>query len=273
MKTRIAIIIGIIILGSTYLFYAQSKKKDLPITTVKTGKQFGEIATKIKKQDSTLYVFDIDNTLLITNQNKFGSDWWYSQSSKDESLRLNVSPTCLYDVLTPLFYATFSTTAVFEKQPTDVNALANTLSKTIALTSRAYTPNIATSTELELGKNGFNFLQKDSVALNPSKDVVMLNSVIYTKGGNKGDVLFAYVKEHPEFNKYYFFDDSIGKVEDVQAAFKGKDYDISLFHYEIAPKILYTEDEISYMKKKLCNLIEDLRQAGNTDCQCQNKTE
>ena len=270
MKNRILFIVFIVLCVSFFL-YTQGQTKKIPITTVKTGEQFGEIAAKIKTQDSTLYVFDIDNTLLITNNNKFGSDWWYSQSSKDTNLRLNVSDPCLYDVLTPLFYSIYSTTAVFGKQPEDVNALANTLSKTMALTSRAYTPIIAKATELELQKNGFNFLEKDSATLNPEKDVILLNSVIYTKGGNKGDVLLAFVKEHKEYNKYYFFDDSIGKVEDVQAAFDGQDYDISLFHYEIAPKILFTEEEKAYMEKKLCDLIENLKQLGNDVCDCNNE--
>lgn len=267
MKARI-IIIAFIVLGGSYLFYAQSQNKKIPITAVKTGEQFSKIAAKIKTQDSTLYVFDIDNTLLITNENKFGSDWWYSQSSKDPSLRLNVSDSCLYDVLTPLFYSIYSTTAVFGKQPDDVNSLANTLSKTMALTSRAYTPIIAKATELELQKNNFNFLVQDSATLNAKKDIILLNSVIYTKGGNKGKVLLAYAKANKQYNKFYFFDDSIDKVEDVQAAFDGEGFDISLFHYEIAPKILFTEDQKTYMKTKLCDLIENLQELGNSACTC-----
>src|SRR5690606_29644819 len=139
----------------------------------------------------------------------------------------NVSNTCLFDILTPLFYAVFDTEPVFMGQAEAVDSLGLGDSRTIALTSRGYSPVIATATELELVENDFVFLRRDSVVLAP--DVVMLNGVIYTKGKNKGEILLNYVQAH-SYDKIYYFDDSESKVKAVQKSFSGTGIDISVFH-------------------------------------------
>src|SRR5690606_38119102 len=107
-------------LTSTFLLLASAlfaqKNKEIPIQPVPDSTTFLQITQQIASGENALYVFDIDNTLLITNENKFGSDWWYEQTTTDPNLKLNVSASCLFDVLTPLFYASFNTTAVFGGQ-------------------------------------------------------------------------------------------------------------------------------------------------------------
>lgn len=237
----------------------------IPIHSVKDSTEFCNVLKQVEGEKDALYVFDIDNTLLITNDNLFGSDWWYAQTKANPDLKLNVSSTCLFDVLTPLFYAMFDTECLFETQSAAVDSLGTGKSRTIALTSRAYTPGIATSTELELTKNSYHFLEKDSAVLAP--DVVMLNGVIYTKGQNKGEVLLNYVKENP-YQKIYYFDDSWHKVEDVQKSFSGTNFDIGIYYMEVAAKVEYTAEQVKYMQEKLCNLIETINLESKSACEC-----
>ncbi len=237
------------------------------IVALNTQLDFIKVIAEVAKDSNALYVFDIDNTLLITNENKFGSDWWYAQTKKNPDLKLNVTSSCLFDELTPLFYSTFSTTPVFPDQAGVMDLLEEPSNKTIALTSRGYSPVVASATELELTENDFDFLDNDSLGL--KNDVVMLHGVIYTRGQNKGVALLEYLETHPYANIYYF-DDSYYKVENVQNAFAAAKKPVSLYHMKIAPKIPYTEDEVNYMKAKLCVLIEDLQSMGDTECKCKN---
>ncbi len=253
--------------GVYLLLYGLAFSQDsiIPVHTIKDGKQFVKIIKKIAPEEKTLFVFDIDNTLLITNNNEFGSDWWFEQSSKNHALRLNIADSCLYNVLTPLFYSVFDTRPVFAGQPESLDLLKKKTNKTIALTSRGYTPVIATATELELEKNSFHFIEKDSLLM--QNNVVLLNNIIYTAGQNKGNALMNYVQFY-KYNKIYYFDDSENKVIDVQKAFTGSGMDISLFHLTIAAKIPYSKKQIEYMQLKLCNLIESVNNIGKTTCNC-----
>lgn len=257
-------IVTALMLSFAVFSFAQGNDS-IAILPINSGKEFCKITKSIKDKNNALYVFDIDNTLLVTNENLFGSDWWYSQAKEDSSLKLNVSNSCLFDVLTPLFYSMFNTASLFKKQACAVNSLLKNKSKTIALTSRAYTPTIAASTELELINNQFHFLQKDSIELAPN--VVMLNGVIYTKGQNKGIILYNYIKG-TEYEHIYYFDDSEGKVKDVQKVFSGKNIDISIYHMKIAQKVPYDQAQKEYMEEKLCFLINTINQHAEPICKC-----
>lgn len=241
--------------------------KDGEIYVLNTADQFEFVIAEISKDKNSLFVFDIDNTLLITNDNKFGSDWWYSQTKDHPDLKLGVDSDCLFNVLTPMFYAMFDTKPVFPEQPEVMDALEHRTNKIIALTSRGYSPIVAPSTELELTENKFDFMLKDSLGMN--NGVVMLNNVIYTRGNNKGVALLEYLEKYPYKNIYYF-DDSFYKVENVQNAFKKAKKEISLYHMKIAPKIPYTQDEMDYMKNKLCIVINSINAVGRTTCNCKN---
>lgn len=237
------------------------------INTVSTGIEFEDIVKIIDKDCDALCVFDIDNTLLITNDNMFGSDWWFSQASKDKALKLNISDPCLYTVLTPMFYSVFDTKPVFKGQSESLKELGAHNNKVIALTSRAFSPLISSSTELELRKNRFDFMGTNRETFSDSS--VLFNDIIYTAGKNKGVALLDYLAMNP-YSKIYYFDDSMSKVVDVQQAFKNAGKDVSLFHMEIAAKVPYTEKEGSYMQKKLCLVIESLNSMGDTVCKCVN---
>jgi hypothetical protein len=237
------------------------------IVELTTQLDFIKVIAEVSRDSNSLYVFDIDNTLLITNDNKFGSDWWYAQTKKIPELKLNVNSDCLFGELTPLFYSTLSTTPVFPDQAGVMDLLEEPSNKTIALTSRGYSPVVASATELELIENDFDFLEADSMSL--ENGVVLLNNVIYTRGKNKGVALLEYLETHP-FDNIYYFDDSYFKVENVQNAFAAAGRPVSLYHMKIAPKIPYTEEEINYMKAKLCLLIEDITtMSKETKCKCE----
>jgi hypothetical protein len=224
---------------------------------------------QIESNADALYVFDIDNTLLITNDNKFGSDWWYAQTEDHPDLKLQVNSSCLFDILTPLFYAMFNTTELFEFQAQLVEVLGLNNGEIIALTARAYSPSVAASTELQLTKNNYTFLDADSMQL--GEDIMLLNSVIYTRGSDKGKVLYNFI-EGKNYKSIYFFDDTMKNVVNVKNAFTGKGIDISLYYMDIAPKIPYTKGEMDYMEEKLCNLINTINTLGETSCSCNNKS-
>jgi len=50
------------------------------INTVGSGIEFEQIIEEINAAGGALCESDNDNTLLITNDNKFGSDWWFAQT-------------------------------------------------------------------------------------------------------------------------------------------------------------------------------------------------
>lgn len=270
MKTKaiVAAITGVYFLLHGLVFSQDSVS--IPIQPIPNSKQFVRIIKKIAAEEKALFVFDIDNTLLITNNNEFGSDWWFEQSSKNTALRLNIADSCLYNVLTPLFYSVFDTRPVFGGQAESLDQLKKKTNKTIALTSRSYSPVIAAATELELLKNHFQFIEKDSLMM--QSNVLLLNNIIYTAGQNKGNALMNYVQRH-KYNKIYYFDDSENKVIDVQKAFTGSGIDISLFHLTIAAKIPYSKKQIEHMQLKLCNLIESVNNIGQTTCNCKIPTQ
>ncbi len=265
MRSLKIILITVYLSASCALF---AQKNDLiPIEVIVDSTEFVQIIKSIKGFKDVLYVFDVDNTLLITNNNGFGSDWWYTQTKTNPSLKLGISNTCLFDVLIPLFYSMFETTDLFEGQSNVIDRLGKRQSRTIALTSRGYSKSVANSTELALKENQFKFLSKDSVYL--AKDVVMLNGVIYTKGQNKGDILLKYIQDK-SYSRIFYFDDSLFKVEDVQKAFSGTDHRIGLYHMKVAPKIPYSSTEVDYMKAQLCNVIQTINRHGEQSCNCSN---
>lgn len=243
--------------------YAQ--RAELSYDTLFSGLDFYEVVRQIEDQPDALYVFDIDNTLLVSNDNKFGSDWWYAQTEDHPGLKLHVNSSCLFDVLTPMFYAMFSTTELFDFQAQLVEALSANNGEIMALTARGYSPSVATSTELQLTKNNYSFLNTDSMQL--SADVVLLNNVIYTKGGDKGKVLYNFIQDQ-NFKRIYFFDDTMKNVVNVKNAFTDKGIDISLYYMDIAPKIPYTKEEMDFMQEELCNLINTINTLGATSCSC-----
>lgn len=237
------------------------------IIVLNTAEEFNAVIGDISKKRNALFVFDVDNTLLITNDNKFGSDWWYAQTKENPSLKLNIDNACLFDVLTPLFYANFDTKPVFPNQPEVMDALEKDSNKIIACTSRGYSEVVGSSTVLELHENEFDFMQGDTMTL--SNGVLMRNDIIYTKGKNKGVALLEYLDRHP-YEYIYYFDDSFFKVENVQKAFADAGKEVGLYHMKIAPKIPYSPEEIKYMKEKLCIVIESVNQVGDSGCKCDN---
>jgi hypothetical protein len=235
--------------------------------TLHTSTEFSAVASKIANERQALYVFDIDNTLLITNNNQFGSDWWFEQTGKRPELKDGISDSCLFNVLTPLFYSVFNTRPVFQNQPEVLQRLNAPTNRTIALTSRSYSPVIAGSTVMELRKNNFAFMHGSYSTL--SNGFIMDNGIIYTSGGNKGTALLDYLSEHPASHVYYF-DDSESKVKAVQKAFTEAQKPISIYHVTIAAKVPYTNAEVRYMQQKLRLFIQAVNANGSTPCNCKN---
>ncbi len=258
------IILVAIALSVPYISSAQTDVL-IPIEVINDSTEFIQVIDEIRREKNALYVFDIDNTLLVTNDNGFGSDWWYAQTKTNSSLKIGITNECLFDVLIPLFYAMYETKGLFTQQSKSVDDLGKGKSKTIALTSRGYSTSVATSTEMTLKKNQYSFLSADSVQL--AEDVVMQHGIIYTKGQNKGEILLQYIKDK-SYDRIFYFDDSLFKVEDVQEAFLGTGIDISLYHMEVAPKIPYTSVEVQYMQAQLCNVIQTINSQEKTTCSC-----
>lgn len=234
MKKCTTLLIAVLLLTSNSVF-AQQK------TTISFKQMnLSEFGTYIHSiGGDTTYYFDLDNTLIKTNDYNYGSDGWSSLISerikKDISdLKQSAAKSYLYDVLTPLNYSCLEIKAVKDQYPLVFNKKIAS-SKIYGLTSRSST--IASITEQNL------------------KDAHYIKfPIIYTSGGDKGEAIYQKYLESvgraKAENLIVYVDDSFEKIESacktLELKFKEiKDVKIILVH-------LRNDEALKYVNVNTC---------------------
>jgi len=205
-----------------------------------------------------LIVFDIDDTLLESDQ-FFGGDAWYNWQRGKALVGTDNKPvtidekdkiTCLFSKLGTLYeLGTFHVTediavALVDKLQSRFDLMA--------LTSRS--PDYRGGTERELKKAGYNFtsahlLGPSNALAYPFNDgkntrgVSYQNGIVMSTGLHKGEVLDDLLKRiDKEYSTIYFIDDSRKNVDDMNQKWGGSSTDMTIFHYTGVDKRISAED-------------------------------
>jgi len=208
--------------------------------------------------DKVLVIFDIDDTLLKSD-NFFGGDTWYNWQRGKTLSGVDGKPitiseedkiSCLFSKLGTLYelggYHTTETGAV------DLVAKLQSRFDMIALTSRS--PDYRGGTERELKRAGYNFL--DAHLLDKSKALAYLfndgkhtravsyqNGIVMSTGLNKGEVLDDLLKRIDRtYSAIYFVDDSRKNIDDMDQKWAKSSTNMTVFHYTGVDKRVSTED-------------------------------
>ena len=172
------------------------------------------------KSNNTLVIFDIDNTLIHTNQ-ELGSDawaFWFVKQKLKEGLRPSQALECMFDLFRHI-HSHIDVYPVEEKTVGTVKRLRDLEIPTFCLTGRQ--ASMIDVTQEQLNNNGFIFncpqdLSK-TMTLKMKYPVEMANGIICGGMNNKGDVLiqlFQYLNyKMPEC--IVFVDDRVACVESM----------------------------------------------------------
>lgn len=198
--------------------------------------EFDEFLEKIEPNHK--YYFDLDNTLIVINDYKYGSDGWTDIVSKSilqdsligEEIRKDML-SYLFDGLTPENFNKLNSVAVKENYPRILNMCINEPTYSInGLTSRSNNVNLLTINNLKSA--GYN---------------ERLN-IYYTTGGNKGNYIYnVYNNEGSNKTiKITYVDDTYSKLTDayesMKVLFKGqKNVYIKLVHLKNTDAKVYEE--------------------------------
>lgn len=200
---------------------------------------------KLHKND-VLIVFDIDNTLLKSNQD-LGGDLWYNwQKSLDNNHKNKIrKKSCLYQIAVPLLTRMNTYSPVESDSTKNVfNNLSNKYT-TIALTSRS--PELRIDTERVLIANDLKFKDvkfDDSSYDKYDNDLSYANGIFMTTGKDKGEMLKQLLGSKILSYKYIFFvDDGENNITNMDKVFK--DAQRSLYK-----SFYYTKVENGWLDKK-----------------------
>lgn len=213
---------------------------------------FNEFLGNIKPNHK--YYFDLDNTLIVINDYKYGSDGWTDVVSKaikeDEAISKELKNDMLlylFDGLTPENFYKLKSTAVKDNYASTLNRFINKPNYFVnGLTSRSN--NVQRLTENNLKSAGYN---------------ENLN-VYYTTGGNKGNYIYnVYNNEGTnKITEITYVDDTYKKLTDayetMKILFNGqKDVKITLVHLKNTMAKNYKNDkDVTCDFSKTC--IDDL---------------
>lgn len=241
----------------------ESTSNRLP--TVKDGKvecmkQFDSLVThyQVKYQDKkVLFVFDIDNTIMVTNENGYGSDKWLNNAKRylDVQKECNscnslhpsffkINEQLIYDQL-QFQVSRDSVKRALEchescekliSQQKIVNGIGGN-SDVVALTSRGRSNEMRQLTFTSLKALDYQFVTnvsaRGTVTINGANFTFSQN-IIFTGGKNKGTALSAFMDSvETKYDVVIFFDDDAYKVGDVAAVFTNTKEDIKLHVYQM----------------------------------------
>lgn len=250
----------------------ESKSNKLP--TVKDGKvecmkQFDSLVThyKVKYQDKkVLFVFDIDNTIMVTNENGYGSDKWLNNAKRyldvqKECNNCNTLHPSFFKINEQLIYdkLQFQVSRDSVKRALECHESCKKLiseqkivngiggnSAVIALTSRGRSKEMRQLTIKSLKALDYQFVTnvsaRDTVTKVSPRDTVSIEganftfsqNIIFTGGKNKGTALSAFMDlAQKKYDVVIFFDDDAYKVGDVAAVFTNTKEDIKLHVYQM----------------------------------------
>jgi len=209
--------------------------------------------------DSTLVIFDIDDTLLQPN-NFVGSDSWYAWQRGREVLdkQGKVVPiadkdkfNCIFGALGTLFE--LNTTRLTQQDaPKIVNALK--IYNMLVLTSRTYGFRSATERELRSHgilvadkhllpkEQGLEFILENDA---PTAKITYKNGIVLSSGRNKGKVLKALLQRlNRSYEQIYFIDDSPKNVNNMAVEWADAKSNMTIYHYTKIDKTV-THEEIA----------------------------
>ncbi len=220
---------------------------------------------KINK-DSTLIIFDIDDTLLEST-NFVGSGKWYNwqrgravqdKQGKTFNIQKEQQFLCIFRTLGTLFE--IGSTKL--TQP-DSAQIVNELKSydLMILTSR--TTKYRDATERELRRNGITLKDKHLLKTNTllsfdlddnnrQAKVTYANGIVMSSGLNKGMVLRTILKKlNKKYKHIYFVDDSEKNIVNMQKEWQSDSVKINIFHYtKVDKSISKKEIEHSDIAKK-----------------------
>ncbi len=199
---------------------------------------------KVLPQESTLVVFDIDDTLLTAGE-FFGSDKWYDwQRGRALNANGQVLNTADSDKVSCLFDILGMTYEIATNQPTQAN-MAELVSQVqqdvLILTARSDKYRAATHRELKRNELDFTeqALTPKSVGLHypmtldgRTANVSYVNGVFMVQGMNKGVMLLDLLKRlNKQYNAVVFVDDKTHNIENMANALKQANIDYYGFKY------------------------------------------
>jgi len=214
-------------------------------------------------KESTLVIFDIDDTLLESS-NFVGSGKWYNwQRGREvfdptgESFIIDKAQQfhCMFRTLGTLFE--IGSTHLTQSNAIDIFNQQKTYDLLI-LTARTAKYRVATERELKKHNidlssehfkesgSGYDYQFNDG---NRTARVTYKNGFIMSSGLNKGLVLEDFLeKTNRKYKNIYFIDDSLKNVTNIQQVWNDKTDLIKIFHYTKVDKTV-SEDEIKESDK------------------------
>ncbi|MDU0356292.1 DUF2608 domain-containing protein [Paraglaciecola aquimarina] len=238
------------------------KSESAPLSVVYQTKELQDAADKAKSldKDSTLVVFDIDDTLLTATE-FFGSDKWYdwqrgralNQAGDLVNIATSDKVNCLFDVLGMVFEIAVNRPT----QPNMADIVAGVNNDVVILTARSGAYRAATMREL--ARNQLNFADNslaptdmgyhyDYTLGGRTAQVSYVNGVFMVQGLNKGVLLLDLLKRSgKQYKSVVFVDDKKHNIDNMANALKSANINYYGFHYTRISKAV-SEHEVAQAK-------------------------
>jgi FMN phosphatase YigB (HAD superfamily) len=216
-----------------------------------------DFLTNEKDKESTLVIFDIDDTLLEA-VNFVGSDKWYAwQRGKEvyghngELIKVKEEQVyaCMFSILGTLFDLGTSKLT----QPDSAKIVTDLKDYNLMLlTARTYS--FRRATERELNINGIDFSNNHLVEANKTLDfslndgkrtdrVTYFRGLVMSSGLDKGKVLRQVLSRiGKSYKSIYFVDDSRRNINNMVNEWKNDDSRFSIYHYTKVDKTVSVEE-------------------------------
>lgn len=223
-----------------------------PSQTTRTIESFSDpTVSRLSEQltvENTLFVFDIDNTLLQSPDGQFlGSDQWYKwQRSLTENSSRKVD--CVLQLQGAAYY-------MAHLEPTESGLSADYVASlqsrgfdVIALTARS--PQFRSATHRELASNGFDFERmspnrhpgfpgtykpRRSELIAKPRAASYQDGVAMLAGQHKGAALIDLLERvgaHEKYTNIVFFDDDVKNTNAMREAYSGVKFTVEIFLYK-----------------------------------------
>ena len=201
-------ILLLLLASFSYAYEFLNNLSELPVTT----------------QGSTIYVFDIDHTLLEP-YSFIGSEAWFKQlMSKSTDFDQDIALYNLVQLVTPM-------TVTESGLSNLVNGLHAQNHTVFFITSRG--PAIQAVTEEQLRNNALSATSSKDYCSMSAQHGVCRHNTYFTAGGNKGLALLEMLEQFPDFKKSHviFIDDQAKHLESVSQALSRLGVSSQVYHY------------------------------------------
>ncbi len=230
-------------------------------STITRSEKFSEAASILAPGSTkTLFVFDIDDTLL-TSDTFFGSDHWYEWQKGLTKADTNYVP-CKFDVIA----INFELGAMHATEPEAINLVNAIKQNKLFLTAR--NPGYRSATERELKRahyqlpgmlqepgDGMSFKLSDAEQ-NRSADVSYQNGIYMVNGLGKGEALMELLKRLKlNYEKVVLVDDGRKNIDSMAAATRKYDISYHGFHYLQIGKTLPPQLELQQAARHSWNKL------------------